>query len=62
MFNQNLQLLNVHEYSINKIKNLCSCVFCWDSKDTERCVKCKKKYCKFHRENHLCFIESEVWN
>ena len=62
MFDQNPQLLNVHEYSITKIKNLCNYVFCFDSKDTERCAKCKKLYCKNHKENHLCFKDSGVWN
>ena len=62
MLSELAQLLNVHEYSNTKIKNLCNCVYCWDSKDTERCVKCKKKYCKNHREDHLCFRDLEGWN
>lgn len=42
--------------------DICSCVFCWEVKNSKNCSKCAKKYCIDHYSKHLCFKNSEVWN
>ena len=62
MFNQNTILLNVYQIPSVNFENLCTCVYCWNFQKTRKCVRCKKIFCKNHREAHLCFKKSEIWN
>ena len=55
-------LLNVMAISRHDMASICSCVYCWEVKNSKTCLKCGKKFCFSHTSKHLCFNDSEVWN
>jgi len=51
-------LVNVMALSKQDSINICTCVFCWNFRETIICELCDKKFCQKHSIKHLCFKDT----